>query len=49
MILKNGKWGSFWSCAAYPLGCHLTKPYQDKKVEEVPCDEDSIPIEAIPF
>ncbi len=48
MVLKNGKWGSFWSCSAYPL-CRLTKPYQNKKSEEVPCDEDRIPIEAIPF
>lgn len=45
MVLKNGKWGSFWSCSAYPL-CRLTKPYQDKKFEKVPCDED---LAEVPF
>jgi len=41
MILKNGKWGSFWSCSSYPL-CRLTKPYQ--KAEKVPCDEDLVEV-----
>lgn len=43
MILRNGKWGSFYSCATYPL-CRLTKPYPEKKVEEIPCDQDLIEV-----
>jgi len=43
MILRDGKWGSFWSCSTYPL-CRLTKPYQDKKAEKVPCDEDLVEV-----
>jgi len=43
MILRNGKWGSFYSCSTYPL-CRLTKPYPEKKVEEIPCDQDLIEV-----
>jgi len=43
MILRNGKWGSFYSCSTYPL-CRLTKPYPEKKVEEIPCDQDLIDV-----
>jgi len=47
MILKSGRWGSFWSCSTYPL-CRLTKPFvseeEKKRLESVPCDQDLIDI-----
>lgn len=47
MILRNGKWGSFWSCSSYPI-CRLTKKFQDKKALEMPCDQD-IDMESMAF
>jgi len=50
MVLKNGKWGSFWSCSTYPL-CRLTKPFvtpeEKKRLESVPADQDLM--EEVPF
>ena len=51
MVLRNGKFGAFYSCVTYPL-CRLTKPFvseeKKKKMEAMPCDQDLIP-EEIPF
>ena len=47
MMFRNGKWGSFWSCSAYPL-CRLTKPYQEKKSLPI-ANQDLIDVENIPF
>ena len=44
MVLRNGKWGPFYSCSAYPI-CKLTKPFQEKKPEEVPCDQDILMVD----
>ena len=52
MVLKSGKWGSFWSCSTYPL-CRLTKPFltakEKKQLEDIPCDQDIMVPTETPF
>ncbi len=50
MILRNGKFGAFYSCASYPL-CRLTKPFaseeKKKKIEFMP--DQVFDVERVPF
>ena len=52
MVLKNGKFGAFYSCSAYPI-CRLTRPFvtpeEKKRLESMPADQDLIDVEEVPF
>lgn len=47
-ILRNGKWGAFYSCSTYPL-CKITRPYKEDKNVIPAADQDLIDVEKIPF
>jgi len=47
MVLKNGKWGPFYSCSAYPI-CRLTRPYKENK-NVIPVADQDLAVADIPF
>jgi len=47
MILRNGKWGAFYSCSTYPL-CKITRPYKENK-NVIPVADQDLAVADIPF
>lgn len=46
---KSGKPYHFVGCSNFGNGCNFTKPFISEAEKNVPCDEDMIAVEEIPF